>query len=153
MIRKKYQVSIAASKEKCADFMLGLTDKSTYEAWTAVFNPTSTFDGSWDLGSKIKFIGVDEDGNKAGMLGRIVVNEPAKFVSIQHYGLVEGEQEITEGPQVESWAGGYENYHFESDGQQTIITVEVDVTADHEGYFDKTYPNALEKLKEIIEVN
>ena len=55
MIRKVYQVSIAASKEKCADVMLGLTDKSTYEAWTKVFNPTSTYDGSWDLGSKIKF--------------------------------------------------------------------------------------------------
>ena len=133
--------------------MLGLTDKSTYEAWTAVFNPTSTYDGSWDLGSKIRFIGVDENGKRAGMVARIVVHEPADFVSIQHYGLVEDEMEITEGPQVESWAGGYENYQFESDGHQTIIKVEVDVTADHEEYFDKTYPNALEKLKEIIEAN
>ncbi|HOY11678.1 MAG TPA: hypothetical protein PLY70_01005 [Saprospiraceae bacterium] len=153
MVRKVYQVSVAAPKEKCADLMLGLTDKSTYEAWTAEFNPTSTFDGSWDLGSKIKFVGVDENGNKAGMLGRIVAHEPAKFVSIQHYGLVEGEQEITEGPQVESWAGGHENYTFESDGQQTTITAEIDVTPEHLDYFDKTYPAALQKLKEIIEEN
>jgi len=64
MNRKVYQVSVKAPKEKCSDIMLGLTNISTYEQWPAIFNPTSTYDGSWKKGSKIKFVGVSENGKK-----------------------------------------------------------------------------------------
>ena len=63
----------------------------------------------------------------------------------------EDDVEINEGPQVESWAGGQENYTFQTDGDTTNIIVEVDVTEDHATWFDKTYPLALAKLKEVIE--
>ena len=151
MNRKVYQVSVNATKEKCSDFMLGLTDKSSYEQWTAIFNPTSTYDGSWEKGSKIKFVGVGENGKKSGMVAKIAEHIPNEYVSIEHYGLFEDDVEIIEGPQVESWAGGQENYTFETVGHTTKITVEVDVTEDHETWFDENYPLALEKLKEGIE--
>ncbi|HMU02324.1 MAG TPA: hypothetical protein PJ990_01815 [Saprospiraceae bacterium] len=151
MIRKVYQVSVNAPKEKCADIMLGLSDIHTYERWTAIFNPTSTYDGSWKKGSKIKFVGTNENGTRSGMVARIAEHIPNSFVSIEHYGLFENDVEIIEGPQVESWAGGQENYTFESDGDTTLITVEVDVTDDHTTWFDENYPLALEKLKEVIE--
>ena len=151
MIRKVYQVSINAPKEKCSDFMLGLSDISTYEQWTSIFNPTSTYDGSWEKGSKIKFVGVGENGKRSGMVSRIAEHIPNEFVSIEHYGIFEDDVEITEGPQVESWAGGQENYTYQSDGDATKITVEVDVTDDHATWFDENYPLALEKLKEVIE--
>jgi len=151
MNRKVYQVSVKAPKEKCSDFMLGLTDISTYEQWTAIFNPTSTYDGSWEKGGKIKFVGVSENGKRSGMVAKIAEHIPNEYVSIEHYGLFEDDVEITEGPQVESWAGGQENYTFETDGDVTKITVEVDVTEDHETWFDENYPLALEKLKEVIE--
>lgn len=151
MIRKVYRVSINAPKEKCFDFMLGLSDISTYEQWTAIFNPTSTYDGSWEKGSKIKFIGVGENGKKSGMVSRIAEYIPNEYVSIEHYGIFEDDVEITEGPQVESWAGGQENYTYQSDGDATNITVEVDVTDDHATWFDENYPLALEKLKEVME--
>ena len=151
MIRKVYQVSVAAPKEKCVDIMLGLSNKSTYEQWTAVFNPTSTYEGSWNTGEKIKFVGIDENGKKSGMASRIAEHIPYTFVSIQHYGLYQDDVEITEGPSVDSWAGGLENYTYETVEETTNITVEVDVTEEHLEYFDKTYPAALEKLKEVIE--
>jgi hypothetical protein len=68
---------------------------------------------SWDMGSKILFVGVDEKGEKGGLVSRIVENIPNQFVSIQHYGLVKADQEITDGPDVEKWANGFENYRFE----------------------------------------
>lgn len=151
MNRKVFQVSVNAPKEKCSDFMLGLTDKSTYEQWTAIFNPTSTYDGSWEKGSKIKFVGVGENGKKSGMVAKIAEHIPNEYVSIEHYGLLEDDVEIIEGPQVESWAGGQENYTFETVGNATKITVAVDVTEDHDTWFDENYPLALEKLKEVIE--
>lgn len=64
MKKLQFKVSITAPVTKIYDFMLGITNKSTYEQWTALFNPTSTYEGSWDKGSKMLFIGVDEKGEK-----------------------------------------------------------------------------------------
>ncbi|WP_291372971.1 hypothetical protein [Cyclobacterium sp.] len=66
---------------------------------------------------------------------------------------MDGDKEITAGPQVEQWAGGHENYRFEETGEITRVIVEVDVTDEHLDYFDSTYPKALEKLKQIVEVD
>ena len=60
--------------------MLGTQNKSTYEQWTALFNPTSTYEGSWEKGSKMLFVGVDEKGEKGGLVSRIVENTPNQFV-------------------------------------------------------------------------
>ena len=131
--------------------MLGISNKSTYEQWTALFNPTSTYEGSWTKGTKMLFIGVDENGEKGGMVSRIVDNIPNRFVSIQHYGLYKANKEITEGPEVEKWANGYENYSFEENNDSTTLTVDVDVNDDFLDYMNETYPQALEKLKELCE--
>ena len=110
MKKLQFKVNINAPVTRVYDFMLGLNSKSTYEEWTALFNPTSTFEGSWDKGSKIFFVGVDEKGEKGGMVSRIIENIPNRFVSVQHYGLIQADKEITEGPEVEKWANGFENY-------------------------------------------
>jgi len=151
MEKKQYTIEINAPSEKIFDIMLGLSDKNTYEKWTALFNPTSTYEGSWAKGEKIYFIGTDEKGNRGGMVARIAENIPNQFVSIQHYGILDGDNEITEGPQVEQWAGGHENYRFENKGELTTVTVEVDVTDEHLEYFDNTYPKALKRLKKLVE--
>jgi len=151
MIKLQFQVSINAPVTKIFDFMLGINNKSTYEQWTSLFNPTSTYEGSWDKGNKILFIGVDEKGEKGGMVSKIVENIPNQFVSIQHYGLVQGGKEITEGPEVEKWANGFENYTFEENKGITTLIVDLDTTEDFEAYMNETYPNALNKLKELCE--
>ena len=131
--------------------MLGINSKSTYEHWTSMFNPTSTYEGSWDKGSKMLFVGVDEKGEKGGMVSRIVENIPNQFVSTQHYGLLQAGKEITEGPEVEQWANGFENYTFEENNETTTVTVDLDTTEDFVDYMNETYPKALGKLKEICE--
>ena len=88
MKKLQYKISINAPVAKAYDFMLGINSKSTYEQWTALFNPTCTYEGSWDKGSKILFMGTDENGEKGGMVSRIVENIPNHFVTIQHYGKV-----------------------------------------------------------------
>jgi hypothetical protein len=131
--------------------MLGINSRSTYEQWTSLFNPTSTYEGSWTKGNKILFVGVDEKGEKGGMVSRIVENIPTRFVSIQHYGLVKADKEITEGPEVEKWANGFENYTFEENNGTTTVTVDLDTTEDFLDYMNQTYPKALDKLKELCE--
>lgn len=151
MKKLQFTIDIHAPLSKVYDFMLGLNDKSTYEQWTALFNPTSTFEGTWEKGSKILFVGVDENGKKGGMVSRIVENIPMQFVSIQHYGLFKDNEEITEGPEVEKWANGFENYTFEENNGISRVIVDLDTTEEFEDYMNQAYPNALEKLKEICE--
>lgn len=151
MKKLQFKISINAPVTKVYDRMLGITNKSTYEQWTALFNPTSTYEGTWGKGNKILFIGVDEKGEKGGMVSKIVENIPNQFVSIQHYGLLKADQEITEGPDVEKWANGFENYTFEENNETTEVIVDLDTTEDFVDYMNHTYPNALDKLKEICE--
>jgi hypothetical protein len=151
MKKLQYKTSINAPASKVYDTMLGLSNKSDYEQWTALFNPTSTYEGSWEKASKILFVGVDEKGEKGGMVSEVADNIPNKFVSIRHYGLVKGNEEITSGPDVEKWANGHENYTFEEQNGTTIVTVDLDTTEDFEDYMNEKYPKALERLKELCE--
>jgi hypothetical protein len=147
----QFKKEINAPAQKVFDAMLGLKDKASYEEWTAVFNPTSTFLGSWEKGSKMHFLGVDENGKKGGLVSIIDEHQPAKFISIQHCGLLDGDTELMSGEEVEKWAGGYENYSFEEYNGATTLTVDLDTTDDFIDYFNYTYPTALDKLKEISE--
>jgi hypothetical protein len=151
MKKIQFKVIINAPANKVYDVMLGISNKLTYEQWTALFNPTSTYDGNWEKGSKIQFVGTDEKGEKGGMVSEIFDNIPNRFVSIRHYGLLKANVEITEGPEVEKWANGFENYTFEENNGTTTVTVDLDTTEDFLDYMNQTYPKALDKLKEICE--
>lgn len=151
MKKLQFSTSIHAPASIVYDIMLGLKSKSTYEQWTALFNPTSTYEGSWEKGSKIYFIGTGEDGSRGGMISEIAENISTKFVSIRHYGILQGETEITEGPEVEKWANGLENYSFNEENGTTTVTVDLDTTEDFIDYMNQTYPKALSKLKELCE--
>ena len=151
MEKIQFNISVKAPANKIYDFMLGITNKSTYEEWTSLFNPTSTYEGSWDKGSKILFIGTDDKGEKGGMVSEIADNIPNRFVSIRHYGLLQSNVEITEGPEVEKWAGGFENYTFQESNGITTVTVDLDTSKDFVDYMNQSFPKALEKLKEMCE--
>lgn len=151
MKKLQFKININAPVSRVYDFMLGINSKSTYEQWTSMFNPTSTYEGSWEKGNKILFVGTDDKGEKGGMVSRIAENIANRFVSIQHYGLVKAAKEITEGPEVEKWANGFENYSFEESGGTTTVTVDLDITEDFSDYMNQTYLKALGKLKELCE--
>ncbi len=142
------EILIDADVEKVYRTML---DRQTYSEWTAPFNPASRYEGSWEKGSRIRFIGEDQEGNQGGMVSRIRENIPNRFVSIEHLGVLQGDKEVTSGPEVEKWAGGLENYTFEERDSKTLVLVDVDVTDEYAGYFDETWPIALNKLKELCE--
>jgi hypothetical protein len=151
MKKLQFKVNIHAPASSVYEKMLGLQSKSTYEQWTSLFNATSTYEGSWNKGNKILFVGVDEKGERGGIVSKIAENIPNRFVSVQHYGLVKADKDITEGPEVEKWANGFENYSFDENNGTTTVTVDLDTTEDFLDYMNQTYPKALGKLKEICE--
>lgn len=64
MKKLQFKKVFNTSAQKVYETMLGLNDIKTYEHWTSAFNPTSTYEGSWEKGSKILFVGFDENGKK-----------------------------------------------------------------------------------------
>jgi hypothetical protein len=110
-------------------------------------------EGSWKKGSKIRFIGVDEDGKTQGMISRIKENIPNKFISIEHLGVIQGEKEIVNGPEAGGWTGALENYTFSEDVSHTHLSVDLDSIEEFTQYFIETWPKALNRLKTICEKN
>src|SRR5688572_10495376 len=134
MEKLQFKAEFNATASKIYNTMLGIDNIETYNQWTSEFNPTSTYEGSWDKGAKIHFIGTDENGKRGVMVSEIAENIPNRFVSIRHYGILDGDKEITTGPDVEKWTCGLENYSFEEHNGVTTLTVEIDVTEDFIDY-------------------
>lgn len=139
-----YEITIDQPVAKVYSTMIGA---ESYKAWTSIFNPTSQFRGSWEKGSKILFIGTDENGNEGGMVSRIKENIPNEFISIEHLGILAGEEEQMN----TSWAGSLENYTFREFNGKTLLIIDIDSNQEFKGYFDEMWPLALIKLKEICE--
>jgi uncharacterized protein YndB with AHSA1/START domain len=148
MEKLRFEIEINAPAKKVYQTML---DEKHYREWTALFNPSSHYRGSWEKGEKILFIGEDENGNVGGMVSRIKENIPHQFISIEHLGLLQGDQEITSGPEIDAWAGALENYTFIEKNGRTLLEVDVDSNKEYAKYFSETWPRALNKLKEICE--
>lgn len=152
MKRLQFTTEIQAPVSIVYKTMIG---KETFKQWTAVFNPSSDYEGSnmegsWDKGSKILFTGVNSEGKREGMVGYIAENIPNEYVSIHYLGIVDGDKEITEGPIANEWQG-FENYTFKIHADKTTVIVDLDVNDQMIDYFRETYPKALDKLKEICE--
>ena len=147
MKKLRFKIEINAPVAKVYNLMLGLEDKQNYQNWTAAFNPTSTYEGSWLKGSKILFIGIGEDGKRGGMIAEIVENIPNQFVSIHYRGILDGDKEIV----IEAWASGFENYKFEELGTATNLIIEGDILDEYFEYMNEVWPKALARLKEMAE--
>ena len=143
-----FKIRINAQPEKVYKSML---DKENYKKWTQPFTSNSHFEGNWEKGSKIVFLGGSEDGSFGGLIGRVKENSFAKKVTVEYFGIVEKGKEITSGDKVKMINGTIEEYTFEADGTGTNLTVSIDVDASWKGFMLKTWPEALEELKNIIE--
>jgi uncharacterized protein YndB with AHSA1/START domain len=144
-----FETIIHAPPEKVWNTMLA---DATYRIWTLEFNPAgSWYEGNWEEGSKMKFIGPSEDGSQGGMLSRIKENRPYEFISIEHYGFIENGKEVTDSPSILEWTPSYENYTFTEAGDDTKLTVEMQSTQEFAEMFNDMWPRALEKLKVLCE--
>mgnify|MGYP001207974717 CR=1 FL=1 len=148
MEKLHFETEITAKPARVFAVMI---DPEHYKEWTSEFNPSSRYEGTWEKGATIRFIGADEKGNTGGMIARIKDNVPDKFISIEHLGIISGDKELTEGPEVDAWKGALENYTFEDKDGKTLLKVDMDANADFEKYFLETWPKALARLKSICE--
>lgn len=148
MQKLNFSIVIKASKEKVWNTML---DDKTYRQWTEAFSPGSHFVGSWNKGSKMLFLGPDQDGNIGGMVSRIKENKKHEYLSIEHLGLVQDGKEDTTSDAVKQWAGALENYTFKDLNDKTELLVDMDINDEYKEMFENMWPAALDKLKILAE--
>ncbi len=146
-----FEIVIHAAVAKVYDSLLGLSHKATYEYWTSPFNPKSTYIGSWEKGSKIKFVATNAQGEQEGMIAQIKEHIPQRFVSIQHLGIIRNNQEITQGSEAAQWAGCFENYTLQENDGLTLVQVDLQTPEAWVPYMSKTFPLALARLKQWCE--
>ena len=149
MQKLHFSVVVNAPKEKVWHAML---DDESYREWTKAFNEGGYYQGSWEKGSKILFLGPDpEAGKERGMVSRIADNRPYEFLSIEHLGIVQNGVEDTTSEAAKKWAPAYENYTFKEKDGATEVLVDVDMEDEHAEMFKNMWPDALERLKAIGE--
>jgi uncharacterized protein YndB with AHSA1/START domain len=140
-------IHINAPREKVWNTMLG---DASYREWTKAFHEGSYFKGDWSEGSKILFIGPDENG-EMGMVSRIKENRPYEFISIEHLGIYKNGVEDTTSDEAKQWAPAYENYTFTEKDGGTELTVDQDIEEEYKTSFEEMWTKALEKLKALAE--
>lgn len=146
MEKQQFRVSIDATTEKVWNILWG---KTSYPAWTATFAEGSHAETDWKKGSRVLFL----DGKNEGMVSTIAENKPNEFMSFSHLGIVKNGVEDMESKGAKDWAGASENYTLKTVNGKTELIVDMDITDEFKDYFMKTFPKALEKVKELAEHN
>jgi uncharacterized protein YndB with AHSA1/START domain len=136
----KLSTLINASREKV---WTSLWNDATYREWTAAFHEGSHAISDWKQGSEVLFLGPDECGMYSS-IETLIENDTMIF---QHHG------EVKDGVRqpLSVWNGSRERYFLSTEGNETLIQVEMDSDEAFEEYFSKTFPLALAKVKEISE--
>lgn len=143
----QFDISINAPKENVWNT---LWDDRTYRQWTAPFAEGSSAQTDWQKGSRVLFL----DGKGSGMVSVIDENIPNQFMGIKHLGIVKDGVEDFDSDEVKQWAGSYENYTLEEKNGVTHVRVDMggaDISTEFQDYFEKTWPQALQRLKELAE--
>lgn len=128
-----------------------MLDDAPYREWTAGFNPGSYYVGNWEKGTKMLFLGTSEGEKEGGMIAYVEENRPHEFVSLKHVGMVKNGVEDTTSDEVKAWTPAYENYTFTSRGDTTEVVIDMDIAENYAEEFDRMWPAALQKLKDIAE--
>ena len=143
-----FEISIDNTPDNIFRIML---DTAAYSEWTKPFNPTSRFEGSWEKGQKIMFLGTDADGKTGGMVCRIRENIPGKFLSIESLREIIDGKEVSGDDKANPWHGALENYILKPVGSKAMLSVYTDIPAEMKPFIADAWPKALEKLKSLCE--
>jgi len=139
-----FSTTINAPKERVWSTML---DDETYRQWTSGFMEGSYYEGCWEKGSEIRFLGPD----LSGMTSRIEENRLHEFISIEHLGIVQNGVDDTESEGARAFSGAHENYTLRETDGITELSVDIDTTDESRKMFEDTWPQVLLKLKQLSE--
>jgi uncharacterized protein YndB with AHSA1/START domain len=144
MKRINFKTDINAPAEKVWQV---LWNDRSYREWASTFSPGCYAESDWKEGSSIRFLSPEGEG----MRSEIAKKVDNKLMSFRHLGTVAAGKDVADEKEKGEWKGAMENYHLRPAGQATELEVEIDVTEEFEDYFKKTFPRALQRVKDLSE--
>lgn len=142
----EFSIRIEASRPHVWHAML---DDPTYRVWTQPFGAGSYYQGEWQKGQKIRFLGPGGDGGMVAEIAELVAHE---YISIRHLGFVVGGVDDTDSDAVRAWAPAYENYRLLDVAGATELRVEVETfSPELDEFMRAAWPKALAALQELCE--
>ncbi len=144
MLKLDFKIQIAASASKVWQV---LWNDLTYRKWAAVFREGSYAVTDWKTGSKAHFLIPEGDG----IYSIISESRPNEYMEITHLGDIKNFKEQIGNDEQKSWVGSKEIYSLVEVKGETTLSVSLQSLEDFVEYFSKTFPPALDKIKEISE--
>ena len=144
MTSMHFSIDIRASRQTVWDTLLG---RDSYRAWTAEFSEGSYFEGTWEPGTRMRFLVPSGEG----MVAEVAEHRPQEFLSLRHIGFVKDGVEDTESEMVKALAPAFENYTLSYAGLSSHLAIDIDVTTEFEDYMTQVWPKALARLKQLCE--
>jgi uncharacterized protein YbaA (DUF1428 family)/uncharacterized protein YndB with AHSA1/START domain len=138
MKRLRFSVIIQAPRHKVWDTMIA---SDTYRQWTAGFCEGIYFEGSWEQGEAIRFLGPSGDG----MIATIAENKLHERISIRLLArLINGAEDSFTEP-------AFENFIFRDHASGMELRIEMDTPPQEEAVFNEVWPKSLNLLKALCE--
>ena len=103
----------------------------------------------WEKGSKVHFLSPDNSG-LVSSIADMISNE---YMSFKHIGVVKNGVEDYNSEGSQEWVGALENYSLWTVNGKTELLIEIDIAESHKDYYLTTWPQALEKVKNLAEKN
>jgi len=139
-----FSIDVRASRQTVWETLLG---RESYRIWTTEFADGSYFEGTWEAGTRMRFLVPSGEG----MVAEVAEHRPQEYLSLRHLGFVKDGVEDTESEMVKAWAPAFENYTLTYAGLSAHLAVDIDVTPEFEEYMLKVWPRALARLKAMCE--
>lgn len=132
-----FRIEIDAPADAVWEHMLG---DAGYRDWTAAFCEGSYFEGRWESGTDMRFLGPSGEGMRA----HIDEARRPEYVSIRHL----GELRAGQADGASDWQGVFERYRLQATGGRTLLEVELTGVPDaYVEMMDTAWPLALARLQ------
>jgi uncharacterized protein YndB with AHSA1/START domain len=149
MKKLEFNIDINADAQKVWDTII---DPVKYKEWVGVGFPGSYFEGKWEQGENIRFLGGDEGG---GTLANLEEVKPNEYIAAKHVAIINKDGSLDKTSEMaKGWVGTTENYTLSKNKNGTHFKVEMGILKpEWESMFADSWPKLLAKLKELSEKN
>lgn len=138
----QFSIEINATKDKVWDT---LWQDETFRQWASIIDPGTYMVGELREGKEVQYISAENGYGVTSLVEKLV---PGEFLLLRHSA---DTQEVGNQEREKEWTGGVESYTLTEKDDITTLTVAFDVPPELEEYFKKTYPKALDRIKELSE--
>lgn len=141
----EFKIQINATPQKVWKALL---DEESYKQWTNHFCEGSYYKTTnLTQGNKIQFLMPDGQGMYS-VIDKMDVN---KTIAFRHLGDIKNFVELPIDAKTEVWTNAMETYSLTANQWGTELTATVEIIEPHAEFMNKTFPLALQELKNISE--